>query len=141
MVANGQLETPKSTIELKFEAGDIEFLEILIVVENLTGLIIGLLFLQRNHTILNMKQGIQNYTFFSMQLKTASHRYSSLLEPILNPTQKTIPPNERNLIWTNTLLYLENTVTVILQQSDHLHEEEEIKFYPALVTKAIFKYQ
>ena len=27
MVANGQLETPKSTIELKFEVGDIEFHE------------------------------------------------------------------------------------------------------------------
>ena len=25
MVANGQLETPKSTVELKFEVGDIEF--------------------------------------------------------------------------------------------------------------------
>ena len=27
MVANGQLETPKSSIELKFEVGGIEFLE------------------------------------------------------------------------------------------------------------------
>ena len=31
MVANGQLETPKSTVELKFEVGDIEFHEIFIV--------------------------------------------------------------------------------------------------------------
>ena len=30
MVANGQLETPKSTVELKFEVGDIEFHEIFI---------------------------------------------------------------------------------------------------------------
>ena len=36
MVANGQLETPKSTIELNFEVGDIEFLEIFIVMEHLT---------------------------------------------------------------------------------------------------------
>ena len=48
MVANGQLETPKSTIELKFEVGDKEFHEILIVMENLTGPIIGLIFFQRN---------------------------------------------------------------------------------------------
>ena len=56
MVANGQLETPKSTIELKFEVGDIEFHEIFIVMENLTGPIIGLMFLQRNHTVLDMRQ-------------------------------------------------------------------------------------
>ena len=37
LVANGQLETPKSTIELKFEVGDIEFHEIFIVLESLTG--------------------------------------------------------------------------------------------------------
>ena len=33
MVANGQLQTPKSTVELKFEVGNIEFHEILIVME------------------------------------------------------------------------------------------------------------
>ena len=49
MVANGQLETPKSTVELKFEVGDIEFHEIFIVMEKLTSPLIGLLFLQRNN--------------------------------------------------------------------------------------------
>ena len=34
MVANGQLETPKGTVKLKFEVGDIEFYEIFIVMEN-----------------------------------------------------------------------------------------------------------
>ena len=87
MVANGQLETPKSTIELKFEVGDIEFHEIFIVMEHLTGPIIGLMFLQRNHTVLDMRQGILNFPFFSMQLKTADHRYSNVLEPILDPTK------------------------------------------------------
>ena len=56
MVANGQLETAKSTIELKFEVGDIEFHETFIVMEPLTGPIIGLMFLQRNHTVLDMRQ-------------------------------------------------------------------------------------
>ena len=58
MVANGQLETPKSTVELKIEVGDIDSHEIFIVMEKLTGPIIGLLFLQRNHTVLDMRQGI-----------------------------------------------------------------------------------
>ena len=34
MVANGQLETTKSIVELKFEAGDIDFQEVVIVMEN-----------------------------------------------------------------------------------------------------------
>ena len=134
MVANGQLETPKSTIELKFEVGDIEFHEIFILMENLTGPIIGLMFLQRNRTVLDMRQGILNFPFFSMQLKTADHKYSNVLEPILNPAEITIPPNDRVLIRTNSLLYPENAVTGILQPSDLLHEEGDITFCPALVT-------
>ena len=134
MVANGQLETPKSTIELKFEVGDIEFYEIFIVMEHLTGPIIGLMFLQRNHTVLDMRQGILNFSFFSMQLNTADHKYSNVLEPILNPTEITIPPNDRVLIRTNSLLYPENAVTGISQPSDLLHEEGDITFCPALVT-------
>ena len=134
MVANGQLETPKSTIELKFEVGDIEFHEIFIVMEHLTGPIIGLRFLQRNHTVLDMRQGILNFPFFSMQLKTADHKYSNVLEPILNPTEITNPPNDRVLIRTNSSLYPENAVTGILQPSDLLHEEGDITFCPALVT-------
>ena len=89
MVANGQLETPKSTIELKFEVGDIEFHEFFIVMEHLTGPIIGLMFLQRNHTVLDMRQEILNFPFFSMQLKTPDHKYSNVLESILNPTKIT----------------------------------------------------
>ena len=134
MVANGQLETPKSTIELRFEVGDIEFYEIFIVMENLTGPIIGLMFLQGNHTVLDMRQGILNFPFFSMQLKTADHKYSNVLEPILNPAEITVPPNDRVLIRTNSLLYPENAVTGILHPSDLLHEEGDITFCPALVT-------
>ena len=78
LVANGQLETPKSTVELKLEIGDIEFHEIFIVMEHLTGPINGLMFLQRNHTVLDMRQGILNFPFLSMQLKTTDHKESSL---------------------------------------------------------------
>ena len=129
MVANGQLETPKSTIELRFEVGDIEFHEYFIVLEHLTRPNIG-----RNHTVLDMRQGILNFPLFSMQLKTADHKYSNVLEPILNPTEITFPPNDRVLIRTNSLLYPENTVTGILQLRDLLHEEGCITFCPALVT-------
>ena len=61
MVAIGQLETPKSTVELKF---DIDFHKIFIVMEKLTSPLIGLSFLQRNNTILDMRQGILNFPSF-----------------------------------------------------------------------------
>ena len=128
MVANRDLETPKSTIKLKFEIGDIEFQEIFIVMENLTGSIIELMFLQRTYTVLVMRQGILNLPFFPMQLRIADHRLSNVLEPILNPAEITIPPNDRVLIRMNSLFYPENAVTGILQPSDLLHEEGDLLF-------------
>ena len=58
IVANGQLENPGSTVELKFEVENLQFHEIFIVMENLTSPLIGLSFLQRNNTILDMRQGV-----------------------------------------------------------------------------------
>ena len=130
LVANGDLETPKSTVELKFEAGDIEFHEIFIVMEKLSSPINGLIFLQRNHTVLDMRQGISNFPYFSMQLKTADHKYSNVLEPILNPEDVKIPPNDHAVIPIQSQIYAENAVTGI----QLLHKEGDITFCAAIVT-------
>ena len=98
MVANGQLETPKRTVELKFEVGDIEFHEVFIVLEKLNGPIKGLMFLQRNHTVLDMRQGILNFPCSSMQLETTDHKYSIVLEPILNPDDLTIQKYHKMIV-------------------------------------------
>ena len=134
MVANGDLETPKSTVELKFEVGDIEFHEIFIVMEKLSSLKIGLMFLQRNHTVLDMRQGILNFPYFLMQLKTADTRYSNVMEPILIPEDVTIPPNDLTVIPIQSQIYAENAVTGILQPSDLLNEEDDVTFFAAIVT-------
>ena len=84
MVADRQLETPKSTVELKFEVGDIDFHETFIVMEKHTSPLIGLSFLQRNNTILVMRQGVLNFPFFSMQLKTADHKYTNVMNLSVN---------------------------------------------------------
>ena len=65
MVANGDIETPKKTVELKFEVWDIEFNEIFIVMEKLSSPITGLFFLQTNHTVVDMRQKILNFLMFS----------------------------------------------------------------------------
>ena len=98
MVANGDSEIPKSTVELKFEVEDIDCHEIFIVLEKLYSPINGLMFLRRNHTVLDMRQGILNFPYFSTKLKTADHKYSNVLEPILKPEDVTIPPNDHTVI-------------------------------------------
>ena len=75
MVANGQLEAPIATVELQLEVGDITFIEKFIVMTNLTSPFIGLFFLQRNSTKLDMRQGYLIFPFFSMQLKNEDRTY------------------------------------------------------------------
>ena len=134
MVANGQLETPKSTVELKFEVGDIEFHEIFIVMEKLTSPLIGLSVLQRNNPILDMRQGVLNFPFFSMQWKTADHKYTNVMEPICTTEDVTIPPNDRQSVQLASQLYEDTTVTGILQPSNTLTDDGDIAFCAALVT-------
>ena len=134
MVANGQPETPKSTVEMKFKVGDIEFHEIFIVMEKLTSPLIGLSFLQRNNTILDMRQGVLNFSFFSMQLKTADHKYTNVMEPICIREDVTIPPNDRHSVQLASQLYEDTTVTGILQPSNTLTDDGDIAFCAALVT-------
>ena len=69
-----------------------------------------------------------------MQLKAADHKYSSVLEPILNPDDITIPLNNRILVGIKSQIYNENTVTGVLQPCDLLHEERDITFCAAIVT-------
>ena len=98
MVANGQLEAPIATVELLFEVGYITFREKFIVTTNLTSLLIGLLFIQRNITILDMRQGILNFPFFAMQLKNEDRTYSNVFEPKLNPVETILQPGKRTTI-------------------------------------------
>ena len=134
MVANGQLEKPRGTVELKIEEGDIEFHERFILMDNLTGPIIGLMFPQRNHTVLDMRQGLLIFPYFSMQLKTADHKYSNVIEPIANTCEITVPPNDRVTIQTYSQNDSEHNVTGLLQPSETLHEEGDVTFCLGIVT-------
>ena len=102
MVANGQLEAPIATVELQFEVGDITFREKFIVMTNLRSLSIGLLFLQRNSTILDKRQGILNFPFFSMQLKNEERTYPNVIEPTLNPVETILQPGKRTTFWVKS---------------------------------------
>ena len=132
-VAHGQLETPKCTVELKFEVGDIHFHEIFIIMEKLTSPLIGLSFFQRNNTVLDTRQGVLNFPFFSVQLKTADRKYSIVMEPICIREDVTIPPNDRQSLRMASQLYEDTTATGILQPSNTLTDGGDIASYAALV--------
>ena len=63
--------------------------------EKLTSPLIGLSFLQRNNSILDMRQGVLIFLFFSMQLKTVDHEYTNVMEPICIRKDVTILPKDR----------------------------------------------
>ena len=132
MVANGQLEAPIATVELQFEASDITFREKFIVMTNLTIPLIGLLFLQRNSTILDKRQGILNFPFFSMQLKNEDRTYPNVIEHILNPVETTLQPGKRTTIWVRSQIYTDNEATGIIHPSLLLENDEDLLICPAL---------
>ena len=108
MVANGQLEAPIATVELQFEVSDITFRKKFIFMKNLTSPLIGLFFLQRNSTILDMRQGSLNFPFFSMQLKNEDRTYPKVIEPILNPAETILKLGKRTTIWVKSHIYTDN---------------------------------
>ena len=99
---------------------------------NLTSPLIGLLFLQRNNTILDMRQGILNFPFFSMQLKNEDPTYPNVMEPILNPAETILQPGKRTTIWVKSQIYTDNEATEIIQPSPFLENDEDLLICPAL---------
>ena len=141
MVANGQLEAPIATVELQFEVGDITFREKFIVMTSFTSPLIGLLFLQRNSTLLDMRQGILNFPFFSMQLKKEDRTYPNVVEPILNPVETILQPVKRTTIWEKSQIYTDNEATGKIQPSPLLENDEDLLICPALSSTQNNKYK
>ena len=101
-VANGQLEAPIATVELQFEVRDITFREKFIVITNLTNPLISFLCLQRNSTILDMRQGILIFPFSSLQLKNEDGKYPYVIEPIPNPVETILQQRKRTTFMVNS---------------------------------------
>ena len=131
-VANGQLEAPIATVELQFEVGDITFREKFIVMTNLTSPLIGLLFLQRRSTILDLRQGILNFPFFPMQLKIEDRTYPNVIEPILKTVDIILQAGKRTTIWVKSHIYTENEATGIIQPSPLLENDKDLPICPAI---------
>ena len=69
-----------------------------------------------------------------MQLKTADHKYTNVMEPICIWEDVTIPPNGRHSVLMASQLYEDTTVTGILQPSNNVTDDGDTAFCAALVT-------
>ena len=69
-----------------------------------------------------------------MQLKTADHKYTNVMEHISAREDVTIPPNDRHMISMYSQLYDDANVAGILQLSNDLAEDGDMIFCAALVT-------
>ena len=98
----------------------------------LTSPLIGLLFLQRNSTILDMRQGILKFPFFSMQLKNEDRTYPNVIEPIINPVDTILQQGQRTTIWVKSQIYTKNEATGKIQSSPLLENDEDLLLCPAI---------
>ena len=76
-VAVGQLEKPIATATLKFDIGDPIFAEHFVVMEKLTGPIIGLHFMKHNSVVIDTTDGIFLFPHLTTQVKSALSQTSA----------------------------------------------------------------
>ena len=69
-----------------------------------------------------------------MQLKTADHKYTNVMEPICIREELTFSPNDKQLVPNTSQFSNDTTVTGILQPTNDLTEDSDIAFCAALVT-------
>ena len=82
-VANGQLEKPTATATLKFDIGDHIFAENFVVMNNLTGPIMGLHFMRPNSVVIDTTHGLVHFPHLTMQVKSASSQASVKPQAVL----------------------------------------------------------
>ena len=99
-VANGQLEKPLSTANLKVEIGDNSFAEHFAVMKKLTGPIIGLHFMRNNRVVIKTTHGLIHFSHLTMQVKTASSETTTKPQTVITDEALTIPPTTTKTITT-----------------------------------------
>ena len=138
-VANGQLEAPNATTDLQLDFGEKSFRGKFIVMKKHTSPLVGLLFLQRNNTILRMRQGVLNFSFFSMQLKTEGRTNPNIIEAIIITVETILQKGQRTTFWIKSQIHTNNEATGKFQPSPLLEKDEDLLICPALSTTQINK--
>ena len=90
-VANGQLENTIAKATLNFDIGNHKFAEHIVIMENLTGPIIGLHFMRYHSVVIDTTHGLIHFHHLTMQVKSSANETSSKLEDVLIHDNITLP--------------------------------------------------
>ena len=91
-VANGKLEKPIATAAFKFNFGDHNPAEHIVLVKNLTGLFIGLHFMRHNSVVFETTDGLIYFPHLTMQFESASKGTSAKPQVAFIRYSLTMPP-------------------------------------------------
>ena len=92
-VADGQSENPIATATFIFDIGDHIFAELFVVMNYLTGPIIGLHFKRHNSVVIDTTHGLIHFPHLTMQVKSALNQTSATPQAVLIRDSITIPQN------------------------------------------------
>ena len=90
-VVNGQLGRPVATATPKFDIGDYIFAEHFVVMEKLSGPIIGLHFMKHNIVVIDTTHGLIHFPHLTMQVKSALSQTSAKPQSVLIHDNIAIP--------------------------------------------------
>ena len=134
IVANGGIEHPMGTVILQFEVGDLEFRERFIVMKNLTNPLIGLSFLQRNNTVLDVRQAVLNFPLFSMHLETTDQPTPDTQKPLILKSDLVLNPNEITTVKIMIDGATEHDTTGTVYPVEMYDDHDTLLICPALTT-------
>ena len=134
IVANGGVEQPIGQVLLQFEVGDLEFQERFIVMKNLTNPLIGLTFLQRNNTVLDVRQAVLNFPLFSMHLETTDQPTPDTQKPLILKSDLYLHPNEITTVEIVVEGATEHDTTGIVYPAEMYDDHDTMLICPALTT-------
>ena len=117
---------------MQIEVVDTTFREKFIVLTNLTSSLIGLLFLQGNIIILDMRQGIPNFPL-PLQMKHEGRIFTNVNEPIQNPVETIKQQNKWTTPCEKSQIYTDNETTGTIQPSPLLENDENLPICPAIL--------
>ena len=134
IVANGGVEQPIGQVLLQFEVGDLEFQERFIVMKNLTNPLIGLTFLQRNNTVLDVRQAVLNFPLFSMHLETTDQPTPDTQKPLILKSDLFLNPNEITTVKIMIDGATEHDTTGTVCPAEMYDDHDTVLICPALTT-------
>ena len=133
---NAELEQPFATYTLRFKIGDYTFEETLIVMNQTSFPIIGLVFLRKHAAILDTAQGTIVFPKIQITMALNVEMQKSNPKPITIKTEAkhTIPAHATRIIYASRPVSTEHPITGTIQPQPQFDECSKLLVAPAITT-------